>query len=267
MSAQTPMVEADSSTEGASSAMQRVLDGAASIRLPDLSPWWTFLMTAPIMGLQMWALTIGRPFHDRYFYTEFSVIEITTTLASLLAAICLFGAAKRASFFPARAMRWALVLLAIGAIYFCGEEASWGQHYFGWSTPESWKQANYQGETNLHNIDEFRILDSLPRNLLSAGIIVSCVFWPLWKWARRIDLDAARSRFYWIWPTSAVWPVGWLSLLPQLDKRLGWGLLFDQGETEEMYFALFLAVYAVSLLIRLAAARKIGSLPDGPDRA
>src|SRR2546426_209798 len=36
---------------------------------------------------------------------------------------------------------WA-TLLTVGAIYFAGEECSWGQNYFGWSTPEHWAEIN-----------------------------------------------------------------------------------------------------------------------------
>ena len=32
-----------------------------------------------------------------------------------------------------------LALAALGSLYVAGEEASWGQHYFGWATPETWQ--------------------------------------------------------------------------------------------------------------------------------
>src|SRR3546814_4167282 len=51
-----------------------------------------------------------------------------------------------------------------------GEEASWGQHYAGWLTPDNWQALNDQGETNLHNTSSW--LDQKPRTLLEIGVIV-----------------------------------------------------------------------------------------------
>ncbi|MFW6310325.1 MAG: hypothetical protein ACOC1D_04415, partial [Prolixibacteraceae bacterium] len=32
-----------------------------------------------------------------------------------------------------------------------GEELSWGQHFFGWESPEVFQESNFQQETNVHN--------------------------------------------------------------------------------------------------------------------
>src|SRR3546814_4054045 len=58
-----------------------------------------------------------------------------------------------------------------------GEEASWGQHYAGWLTPENWQALNDQGETNLHNTSSW--LDQKPRTLLEIGVIVGGILIPL----------------------------------------------------------------------------------------
>nr|NIS24911.1 hypothetical protein [candidate division KSB1 bacterium] len=42
--------------------------------------------------------------------------------------------------------------LAIGLFFIIGEEVSWGQRVFGWSTPDVMKVVNKQEETNIHNI-------------------------------------------------------------------------------------------------------------------
>ncbi len=50
---------------------------------------------------------------------------------------------------------WRLVqVVGLGAFFFVafGEEASWGQHWLGFDTPEELKQINAQQETNLHNL-------------------------------------------------------------------------------------------------------------------
>ncbi len=43
-------------------------------------------------------------------------------------------------------------LLALLFLISCGEEISWGQRIFGWSTPESLMEMNAQNETNFHNL-------------------------------------------------------------------------------------------------------------------
>jgi hypothetical protein len=51
-----------------------------------------------------------------------------------------------------RAIRLIYPTLALGALFVAGEEISWGQRLFGWSTPESLGAINHQDETNVHNI-------------------------------------------------------------------------------------------------------------------
>lgn len=51
----------------------------------------------------------------------------------------------------------AYLLLALFFFVAFGEELSWGQHYFGYATPESLAGLNQQGELNLHNLS---IVDS-----------------------------------------------------------------------------------------------------------
>lgn len=43
-------------------------------------------------------------------------------------------------------------LLALLFLISCGEEISWGQRIFGWSTPETLMDMNAQNETNFHNL-------------------------------------------------------------------------------------------------------------------
>ena len=59
------------------------------------------------------------------------------------------------------------ILIAIylsGILYYFFEEISWGQHLFGWQTPEFFSHLNHQNETNIHNISS--IFNEVPRNLL-----------------------------------------------------------------------------------------------------
>ena len=51
--------------------------------------------------------------------------------------------------------------LAIASFVVIGEEMSWGQWVFHWSTPEALTEINRQQETNLHNIVNPRLYDYL----------------------------------------------------------------------------------------------------------
>lgn len=55
--------------------------------------------------------------------------------------------------------RWALVLAGLAAFIIAGEELSWGQWIFHWSTPEPIAAVNLQQETNLHNLVDPRLYD------------------------------------------------------------------------------------------------------------
>lgn len=70
-----------------------------------------------------------------------------------VAALVLFSkVAKRyrqAKNYPAMVVA---ILLAIVLFVMAGEELSWGQRIFGWSTPENYAKINAQSETNLHNL-------------------------------------------------------------------------------------------------------------------
>jgi len=60
--------------------------------------------------------------------------------------------------------RLIIFLYLTGVAYYFFEEISWGQHFFGWTTPEFFSEINHQNETNLHNTSN--IFNELPRNLL-----------------------------------------------------------------------------------------------------
>lgn len=99
--------------------------------------------------------------YNEYFTDEDSWIENISALAFLLASILFFvsfwksnGSGLNLGFLKTK-RNW--IFLAIGLMFFVafGEEISWGQRIFGWSTPEALAEVNYQQETNLHNLDFF----------------------------------------------------------------------------------------------------------------
>jgi hypothetical protein len=84
------------------------------------------------------------------------VVETVTALG-LIASVLLAWRLALCSGHLAMSASWALVG-TFGILAF-GEEASWGQHIFHWSSTGAFAASNLQGETNLHNFISPRIYD------------------------------------------------------------------------------------------------------------
>jgi hypothetical protein len=124
--------------------------------------WREVLHNGP--KLTAWVLGATLGFHLLYvlpwthefgedILSEDSIVEDIT-------AVALFAAATLGVFLALRARRagrparvWGFYALVAAAVFVIGmEEISWGQWIFFWNSPETFKEINSQGETNLHNI-------------------------------------------------------------------------------------------------------------------
>ena len=76
-----------------------------------------------------------------------------------------------------------LFIFCLGLVYFFGEEISWGQHIFHWTSPDIFIEINNQNETNLHNISN--LLNELPRTLVliwcSFSVLIIVLFNRFWN--------------------------------------------------------------------------------------
>lgn len=178
-------------------------------------------------------------------HSEYGPHEILQALV-LLPAI--FLAVRLIKLAPTMPLRFWGLLAFLGSVYTFGEELSWGQHTFDWTTPEFWSQINDQGETNLHNTSSW--LDQKPRLALELGVITCGLLVPL---AQRF---APRAVPVWLTPI-----LGGKELLPSalfftflkatdkiygaFDARLFW----RSSEVEELYLFLFVVIY-LSILCR-----------------
>ncbi len=141
---------------------------------------------------------------------------------------------------------------AAACFYIAGEEASWGQHYLGWETPEGWLALNDQGETNLHNTSSW--FDQKPRMLLELGVVVGGILIPLWalRWPA-----LRRRRFGIILPPMICLPSAALAEFARAWERVvdllaGRFYLFGRSsEVQEFYFYLFVLLYMIVLRRRL----------------
>jgi len=96
------------------------------------------------------------------FWNENGFIENLSSLFLFFAIIFLFKAQNL--YRDIKFINIFLIIKILALIYFLGEEISWGQHFFKWTSPGFFKNANIQGETNIHNISN--LFDQVPRTLV-----------------------------------------------------------------------------------------------------
>jgi hypothetical protein len=228
------------------------------IRGTELSIWlWLFVPLA-IVAVQIGSRIVGEDVYLRWFHGENGFVENLTLLLLAVAVIAGVRVLRQRHELPdPRLAKW-IGLLTIGCVYFLGEEASWGQHWFGWGTPEGFAELNDQGETNLHNLGASDwLLDNLPRNLLSAFAAVGGILVPLRRrGSRRWPASDPRD---WFWPTLVCVPSAIVASVVRLPRRwsaatgrdlVSW-IDISPGETEECALAAMLMLYLLSIHVRL----------------
>ena len=193
---------------------------------------------------------------DQYVYGELGIIENFTFIVLVIAIVLGMLSISKMKTFDFPIFKVWLTILVLGCIYYAGEEISWGQHWFGWATPEGWMSVNDQGETNLHNTSA--LLDQVPRMLLTIAAVVGGVLIPSYFLLRSKQL-AANEFFAWLWPTYVNIPTCLLAVLVSLHEKAY--KLFDTtvphvldiraGETKECLLAMFLFMYIASFYKRL----------------
>ncbi len=208
------------------------LAGVAPERTRPVLPAWLWLWFPPLLLLVILTIRALDPsVYSTWIDGERGLIELLTPLLSAFGAVIGFRLLMRLRPSGDRLLSGWVGLLTLGCIYFAGEELSWGQHLFGWQTPEMMERINDQQETNLHNVRSgtgptgFRIhfwptIDCLPAAVLA------------------IVVHAAEG----------------LKDLLSVETML---LEIRHSELQELYFALFLLFYLASLSRRTDAASAI----------
>jgi hypothetical protein len=77
-------------------------------------------------------------------------VELVSFLAAVAASIFSFGLLRHA-YITTGLARGFFVLFGAAMFFLAMEEISWGQQFFGFSTPEAWRERNTQEELTLHN--------------------------------------------------------------------------------------------------------------------
>ncbi|MDG2471967.1 MAG: hypothetical protein P8M71_02505 [Pseudomonadales bacterium] len=219
------------------------------------------------------ALFDGAPF---YFNKESGAVENITAvilaLALLLTVSIFFQYRKKTEFlmrdpnsaipFRGFTLGW-LVVYGLGCVYFLGEEISWGQHLFNWSTPDAWLAVNDQQETNLHNTSA--LLDQVPRFLLTLGIVIGGLIYPVCVRNQQPGDSGFSSLLSLIMPSfhcvTAATSVLFITVHDKIYNLLKIDmptfLQINDGEVKESLIAMFILVYIYDLYQRLKSNKHL----------
>lgn len=229
--------------------------------LPKL--WWLYLPLAFFTTrYAIYLFSDLRNGLESWFRNETGVVENLTVLLLLIAlgvticALCRFGKELH------NCLIIFLLVYCLGCIYFAGEEASWGQHWFAWETGDYFLNINDQQETNFHNTSV--LLDRLPKAILSLLIFLGGVVTPLLFMLRKRRINYL-NRFWWLLPTVVCLPTAVIASIAtwpsKIERATDLKFYFDQAqEIKELYIAIFILLFIVSLYVRLLLLRRTGRL-------
>ena len=213
--------------------------------------WWLWLPVAALLALFAWprAFPVSYGVWVGGELGALELVQVVIPLVSLVLAARMLVLAR----VRRQPLLWAwLALAALGSLYIAGEEASWGQHYLGWGTPEDWQGLNDQNETNLHNTSSW--LDQKPRTLLELGVIVGGIVIPLaalrWPAIRRARLAIVLPPFLCL-PSAVIAEAVRMSGRALSTLAPGTTLFERASEVQELYFYLFILLYLIVLRRRL----------------
>ena len=221
------------------------------ISAPTLNAPWFYIGVPVIVFVAPYVLAaFGYPVES-----ETGFIERLTVAVLVLAVITLFMTLPRALRVQKRLFAW-VVLLALGSIYFAGEELSWGQWVFGWQTSSDWASINDQQETNLHNLEGWGfLLDQLPRLLLTLAAVVAVIV-PAYRRATSTASPPVTT-LSGLLPTGVCVPAALLAVLIRpidtiAEMAVNMGILptffaVGGGELKECMLAVFIFIYAAAL--------------------
>ncbi|MGR8947606.1 MAG: hypothetical protein ACU84Q_06125 [Gammaproteobacteria bacterium] len=218
-------------------------------------PKWLWLWFPPILLFIILPIRVASPeFYAAHIDGELGLIELATPLISIIGFFIGLSLVRLAWPRVGRREKVWYLLVTLGCFYFAGEELSWGQHFFGWGTPEYLEQINDQEETNIHNISSW--FDQKPRLLLELWVLVGGVVMVMVTGGR------ARGNNAWFWPPTECFPTAVLAILVRLPERVKSLFNIEQlplelrfSEPQEYYFALFLLLYLAVARQRLKTVK------------
>ena len=235
--------------------------------------WWLSFcaLGLPLLVAGGYAVVTGlilSPEQLPAFHAETGPVETVTAvvmLATAGAAALLALKLRRNAAAPRRWQVWYL-LIAAGALFVFMEEISYGQHWFGWTSPAYFQEHNKQRELNLHNLYGDALSSSM-RKAVNVGLPLGVLVLPLvfmrrpntyrpghWTWYALPRLDLA------VWVLLAAL----LSPIRKLGGFTGEGNWAGSlSELKELMWACALLMYVAVMWRRLlGAGRRAVAGPD-----
>lgn len=156
-----------------------------------------------------------------------------------------------------RLLFWYVAVMGLGCFYIAGEEHSWGQHFFHWTTPGYWAEINRQHETNLHNVSP--LFNQFPRTVLEIAIVTGGLVLPFLAWR---GVFGRRGRLALFVPPATLAPIAIGMLFFKLSATLEKNNIFADivqrpAEATETYIYLFLLAYLIVLARRIASSKGV----------
>ena len=227
----------------------------------DIPSWLWFWVPVLFYLCVLGSLLISDAVHFWVVNDERGLGENLTAFWFLGAGVVGFLIFRMRTQFQGHPLQWAFLVIALVGVFVAGEETSWGQHFFGWGTPDWVADLNKQDETNLHNMAE-RVLDQKPRAIVSLLILLAGVVVPLLNRAGKLGFLESYPVLRWLTPTTQLIPTAILTFFPRLPDRLqanvdiSLGPLFNMPtrhyqEIQEFYIGLFIFLYLLTLFLRL----------------
>ena len=227
------------------------------IGMPVLTVVIRFL--APLLGYDAWFQQMRE---------EIGFIEIATVAFLVPVMVLSVVIFRRRSELP-RGMGWLMLAVGLAALYFGGEECSWGQHCFGFKTPEAVAEANRQREFNLHNLSGWLgrgVFNNVPRLMTNIAMVVGGVVLPVIVHGFRHKPGVRKSFWHWAIPTVRLVPIAALTMLsrvphtlvkydivPELPVDSYWtmSLVGATGELKEYCISLAMLFFVISIYLRM----------------
>ena len=206
----------------------------------------------PFLGLVVYAISVALMPHAVFqwvYDSEYGPVEIGTAACFAAASLLAFGLAKRTRGIAPPLVRALYLAFAVGALFACLEEISYGQHFIGWQSPRWFDQANAQHETNLHNL-----LQDRPGKLLRNGSLVAVALGGLVLPAAAAWMGgqyAAGRWAYYLLPRAELVPLVTASLIMRLVRTLPHDLRSGRDVALFEVLELYLAITALVLIVTL----------------
>ena len=136
---------------------QDTVEDSRALRGQPHGPWlfWSIAFPLLVCGVHAMALWLIPDSTRRWFNGELGPVETVTALLFLIVAVDALRLVVRLGSRPLPMRAWVRVwffLFVLGGVGMFLEESSYGQHWFGFQTPDYFEAHNKQQEMSLHNL-------------------------------------------------------------------------------------------------------------------